>query len=430
MTPEQGCKLKNIWTYTLHKRTTTISILFLTIIVFLAVVIPYVSPYSDDLNGAVHLEINNQAPSFSHIFGTDSAGRDMFTLTIRGGLVSLRVAIGVVLMSVVLGVPLGLIAGVSRKWVDETIMRTSDAFLAFPPFVLPIVIAIALGGSLNNVMFGIAISWFPWYVRIARAQAIMIRSSDYVLISKSMGASTFYIIKKHILPEVKDCADDYGQTHPSVTGKPIPINGVVGDQQSATIGQCCFEPGSLKSTYGTGAFVLLNTGSKKIYSKNRLLTTIAYRINGKTTYAMEGSIFIAGAGVQWLRDKMKLIKKAPETEKIARSSNINDGIYIVPAFSGMGAPYWRPDARGLITGLTRDSNWQSLVRATVESVAYQSYDLFNAMNKDGLKPRIVKIDGGMVANNWFSQFLSDTINLKVIRPKAVSYTHLTLPTKA
>ena len=192
--------MKNIWTYILHKRTTTISILFLTITVFLAVVIPYVSPYSDDLNGAVHLEINNQAPSFSHIFGTDSAGRDMFTLTIRGGLVSLRVAIGVVLMSVVLGVPLGFIAGVSSKWVDETIMRISDAFLAFPPFVLPIVIAIALGGSLNNVMFGIAISWFPWYVRIARAQAIMIRSSDYVLISKSMGASTFHIIKKHILP--------------------------------------------------------------------------------------------------------------------------------------------------------------------------------------------------------------------------------------
>ena len=200
MTPEQGCKLKDLWTYILHKRTTTISILFLTIIIFLAIAIPYMSPYSDDLNGAVHLEINNQAPSFSHIFGTDSAGRDMFTLTMRGGLVSIRVAIGVVLMSVVLGVPLGLIAGVSSKWVDETIMRISDAFLAFPPFVLPIVISIALGGSLNNVMFGIAISWFPWYVRIARAQAITIRSSDYVLISKSMGASIFYTVKRHILP--------------------------------------------------------------------------------------------------------------------------------------------------------------------------------------------------------------------------------------
>ena len=192
--------MKNLWTYVFHKRTTTVSILFLTIIVFLAVLIPHLSPYSDDLNGAVHLEINNQSPSFSHIFGTDSAGRDMFTLTIRGALVSLRVAIGVVLMSVILGVPLGYVAGISGKKVDEIIMRISDAFLAFPPFVLPIVIAIALGGSLNNVMFGIAISWFPWYVRIARAQAIMIRSSDYVLISKSMGASTFHIVKKHILP--------------------------------------------------------------------------------------------------------------------------------------------------------------------------------------------------------------------------------------
>ena len=144
-------------------------------------------------------------------------------------------------------------------------------------------------------------------------------------------------IKKHILPVVKDCADDFGKTHPSITGKSIPITGVVGDQQSATIGQCCFEPGSLKSTYGTGAFVLLNTGSKKLYSKNKLLTTIGYRINGKTTYAMEGSIFIAGAGVQWLRDRMKFFKKAPETEKIIKSLKSNNGIYLVPAFTGLGA---------------------------------------------------------------------------------------------
>jgi len=231
-------------------------------------------------------------------------------------------------------------------------------------------------------------------------------------------------IPKSILPEVKNSADDFGKTDKKIIGKEIPISAVLGDQQAAAVGQTCFEKGSIKSTYGTGAFVIMNTGSKKINSKNKLLTTICYRLNNKTTYALEGSIFIAGAGVQWLRDKMKLIKKAPETEKIARSSNINDGIYVVPAFSGMGAPYWRPDARGLITGLTRDSNWQSLVRATVESVAYQSYDLFNAMNKDGLKPRVVKIDGGMVANNWFSQFLSDTINLKVIRPKVLETTAL------
>ncbi len=224
-------------------------------------------------------------------------------------------------------------------------------------------------------------------------------------------------IKKHILPIVKDCADDYGHTHSSITGKSIPINGVVGDQQSATIGQCCFEPGSLKSTYGTGAFVLLNTGNKKIYSTNRLLTTIAYRINGKTTYAMEGSIFVAGAGVQWLRDRMKFIKKAPETEKIVNSLKGNNGIYLVPAFTGLGAPYWNANSRGVLSGITRDTNPKEIIRATIESVAYQTYDLFEAMKHDGLRPRIVKVDGGMVMNNWFSQFLADVVNVKVLRPE-------------
>ena len=192
--------MKNFFIFAKHKNTTTVSILFLSTIILLAILIPFLSPYSDDLIGAVHLEINNQGPSLSHFFGTDAAGRDMFTLTLRGGLVSIRVAIGVVLMSVVLGAPLGFIAGVSGKRLDEIIMRISDAFLSFPPLVLPIVIAIALGGSLNSVMIGIAISWFPWYVRIARAQAMIIKSSDYVLISKSMGASLFHIVKKHILP--------------------------------------------------------------------------------------------------------------------------------------------------------------------------------------------------------------------------------------
>ena len=231
-------------------------------------------------------------------------------------------------------------------------------------------------------------------------------------------------IPRSILPEVKNSADNFGKTDKRVTGKEIPISAVLGDQQAAAVGQACFEKGSIKSTYGTGAFVIMNTGSKKINSKNKLLTTICYRLNNKTTYALEGSIFIAGAGVQWLRDKIKLINNAYETEKIAKSTKSNNEVYVVPAFSGIGAPYWRPDARGLITGLTRDSDWKTLVRATVESVAYQSYDLFNSMNKDGLKPRIVKIDGGMVANNWFSQFLADVINLKVIRPKILETTAL------
>ena len=231
-------------------------------------------------------------------------------------------------------------------------------------------------------------------------------------------------IQKHILPEVKNCADDFGNTHPSITGKSIPITGVVGDQQSASIGQCCFDPGSLKSTYGTGAFILLNTGSKKIYSKNRLLTTIAYRINGKTTYAMEGSIFIAGAGVQWLRDRMKFFKKASETEKILRSLKDNKDVYLVPAFTGMGAPYWNQNARGVLSGLTRDTGPKEIVRSTIESVAYQTHDLFEAMKHDGLRPKIVKVDGGMVMNNWFTQFLSDVVNVKVLRPKVHETTAL------
>ena len=231
-------------------------------------------------------------------------------------------------------------------------------------------------------------------------------------------------IPKNILPEVKNSADDFGITNKKIIGKEIPISAVLGDQQAAAVGQACFEKGSIKSTYGTGAFVIMNTGSKKIYSNNKLLTTICYRLNEKNTYALEGSIFIAGAGVQWLRDKVKLINNAYETEKIAKSKKSNDGVYIVPAFSGMGAPYWRPDARGLITGLTRNSDWKNLVRAVVESVAYQSYDLFNSMRKDGLKPKIVKVDGGMISNNWFSQFLSDIINLNVIRPKVLETTAL------
>jgi Glycerol kinase len=231
-------------------------------------------------------------------------------------------------------------------------------------------------------------------------------------------------IPNNILPEVKDCSDEFGYTDKSITKKSYPINGVVGDQQAATIGQSCFASGSVKSTYGTGAFILMNTGNKKIYSKNKLLTTICYRLNGKTTYALEGSIFIAGAGVQWLRDKIKIISNVLETEKLVKDLKNNNGVYLVPAFTGLGAPYWDPYARGVICGLTRDTSNKEIVRATLESVAYQSYDLFNAMKNDGLKPNLVKIDGGMVKNNWFSQFLSDVINTKVIRPKVQETTAL------
>ena len=231
-------------------------------------------------------------------------------------------------------------------------------------------------------------------------------------------------IPNHILPVVKNSSDNFGYTDKSITEKSYPINGVVGDQQAATIGQSCFTSGSVKSTYGTGAFILMNTGNKKIYSKNQLLTTICYRLNGKTTYALEGSIFIAGAGVQWLRDKIKIIKNASETEKVVKKLKSNNGVYLVPAFTGLGAPYWNPNSRGIICGLTRDTSQNEIIRATLESVAYQSYDLFDAMKKDGLKPNLIKVDGGMVKNKWFSQFLSNVINTKVIRPKVQETTAL------
>ncbi len=282
----------------------------------------------------------------------------------------------------------------------------------------------------NQLLFGTIDSFLIWRLTKGKVHATdatnASRTMIYNITSNEWDDKILKLlkIKKNILPEVKNCADDFGYTHNSITGKSIPINGVVGDQQSATIGQCCFEPGSLKSTYGTGAFVLLNTGYKKIYSKNRLLTTIAYRINGKTTYAMEGSIFIAGAGVQWLRDRMKFFKKAPETEKIIKKLKSNNEIYLVPAFTGLGAPYWNANARGVLSGITRDTSPKEIVRATIEAVAYQTFDLFEAMKHDGLRPKIVKVDGGMVMNNWFSQFLSDIINVRVLRPKVQETTAL------
>ena len=282
----------------------------------------------------------------------------------------------------------------------------------------------------NNLLFGTIDTFLIWKLTNEHKHLTeTTNASRTMLFNINTNKWDNEILKKlkipyKILPKVKNSADNFGITNKKILGLEIPISAVLGDQQSAAVGQACFESGSTKSTYGTGAFVIMNTGSKKIYSKNKLLTTICYTLNGKNTYALEGSIFIAGAGVQWLRDKIKLINNAHETEQIAKSKKNNEGVYIVPAFSGIGAPYWRPEARGLITGLTRNSDWKSLVRAVVESVAYQSFDLFESMKKDGLKPKIIKVDGGMVANNWFAQFLSDTINLKVVRPKVSETTAL------
>ena len=231
-------------------------------------------------------------------------------------------------------------------------------------------------------------------------------------------------VPEAMLPEVEDCAADFGIASAEHLGAEIPIGGIAGDQQAALIGQCCFEPGMTKSTYGTGCFVIMNTGEKPVESSNRLLTTVGYRLNGKVSYGLEGSIFVAGAAVQWLRDGIKLISDASETEAIATSHPSSNGVYLVPAFTGLGAPYCDPGARGGILGLTRDSSIEDIVTATLLSVCYQTRDLLEAMAKDGVMPTILRVDGGMVANSWVAQGLADLVRIPVDRPEVTETTAL------
>jgi glycerol kinase len=227
-----------------------------------------------------------------------------------------------------------------------------------------------------------------------------------------------------LLPEVRDCAADFGVTDADTIGAEIPICGMAGDQQAALIGQAGFGPGMTKSTYGTGCFAIANTGPDALTSANNLLTTIAYRLDGEVTYGLEGSIFVAGSAIQWLRDQLKIIDAAPDTEAIAKSTGIVDHVHVVPAFAGLGAPYWDPNARGAILGLSRDTGISEIVTATLQSVAYQTRDLTEAMADDGIDLRIIRVDGGMVANDWFLQFLADLLGLPVERPANVESTVL------
>ncbi|WP_292895695.1 glycerol kinase GlpK [Nitratireductor sp.] len=234
-------------------------------------------------------------------------------------------------------------------------------------------------------------------------------------------------VPKALLPEVKDSADNFGVTEKKLFGAAIPILGVAGDQQAAVIGQACFEPGMLKATYGTGCFAVLNTGQTMVSSKNRLLTTIAYRLNGETTYALEGSIFVAGAAVQWLRDGLKIIGKAADSGALAAKADRTQQLYLVPAFVGLGAPHWDAEARGAIYGLTRNSGPAEFARATLESVAYQTRDLLDAMRKDwqdGASDTVLRVDGGMVASDWMLQFLADMLDAPVDRPTQLETTAL------
>lgn len=227
-----------------------------------------------------------------------------------------------------------------------------------------------------------------------------------------------------LLPVVMDSADDFGHTSPELLGESLAIGAMAGDQQAAAFGQACFHPGMTKSTYGTGCFVVMNTGRKAVASRNKLLTTIGYRLDGRNSYALEGSIFVAGAAVQWLRDGLGLIKTAAETESIANTLEHNQGVYLVPAFTGLGAPHWDADARGALLGLTRGTGVREIVRATLESVCYQTHDLLQAMADDGVMPTRLRVDGGMVSNRWLCQFLADILDLPVQRPVQTETTAL------
>ncbi len=232
-------------------------------------------------------------------------------------------------------------------------------------------------------------------------------------------------IPRALLPEVCDSAAQFGATRPGLFGRPVPITGIAGDQQAATVGQACFEPGMIKSTYGTGCFVLLNTGKKAVPSRNRLVTTLAYRLDGQPTFALEGSVFISGAAIQWLRDRLGVIPSAAHSAGLARGLKDTGGVYLVPAFTGLGAPWWDPDARGAIVGLTRASGVAEIVRAALEATVYQTRDLMEAMGRDGgAKPSAIRVDGGMAVNDWVMQFLADQLAIPVERPRVTETTAL------
>lgn len=275
----------------------------------------------------------------------------------------------------------------------------------------------------GQLLFGTMDTWLIWNLTGGKVHV-----TDYSNASRTLMYNIFELrwddellqilnVPKVMLPEVKPSSEVYGHTSSQLFGVEIPISGIAGDQQAALFGQACFESGMVKNTYGTGCFMLMNTGEKAVLSKNGLLTTIAWGIDGKVEYALEGSIFVAGSAIQWLRDGLKLIQSSDETEGLASSLSSNDGVYVVPAFVGLGTPYWDSEVRGAMFGLTRGTTKEHIVRATLESLAYQTKDVLDAMEADsGIKLKSLRVDGGAVKNNFLMQFQSDLLNVPVERP--------------
>lgn len=283
----------------------------------------------------------------------------------------------------------------------------------------------------GRLLFGTVDTWLIWHLTKGKVHV-----TDYTNASRTMlfdihnlcwdkEILEYFKIPENMLPEVKPSSYIYGYTDTSVLGGEIPIAGAAGDQQAALFGQCCFEPGEVKNTYGTGCFLLMNTGEKAIQSESGLLTTIAAGTGEHVEYALEGSVFVAGAAIQWLRDGMRMIKSAPQSEEYAAAVEETGGVYVVPAFAGLGAPYWNPHARGTIVGLTRGCSKEHFIRATLESIAYQTVDVLEAMEKDsGIDLKSLKVDGGASANNFLMQFEADILNTEVRRPECIETTAL------
>ncbi|MEY8827954.1 glycerol kinase GlpK [Sedimentitalea sp. XS_ASV28] len=282
----------------------------------------------------------------------------------------------------------------------------------------------------GELAFGTVDSWLIWTLTGGKVHATDATNAARTLlydIRKGRWSQTMCDMLRvpiSMLPEVRDCAADFGQSEADLLGARIPILGVAGDQQAATIGQACFQPGMMKSTYGTGCFALLNTGETPVVSQNRLLTTIAYQLDGKPTYALEGSIFVAGAVVQWLRDGLKIIRAADETQPLAEQADTAQNVVLVPAFTGLGAPYWNADCRGAVFGLSRNSGPAEFARAALESVGYQTRDLLEAMQADwgASGDTALRVDGGMSASDWSMQFLADILGAQVDRPEILETT--------
>lgn len=284
----------------------------------------------------------------------------------------------------------------------------------------------------GELAFGTVDTWLIWQLTGGEVHATDATNAARTLIfnihDNCWDADLCAILKipQSLLPDVKDSADEFGMAKAELFGRELPILGVAGDQQAATVGQACFEPGMVKSTYGTGCFALMNTGKTPVMSKNRMLTTIAYRLKGETTYALEGSIFVAGAAVQWLRDGLGLIETAGDSQALAEAADPNQTVYLVPAFVGLGAPYWDADARGALFGLTRNTGPKEIARAVLESVGYQTSDLLDAMQADWPDARspVLRVDGGMTASDWTMQFLADILGAPVDRPTVAETTAL------